>query len=75
MMPDKIDISTASAASAAATSPVWLPTAEKTVSVAADPIWAELLAPLGVLWLIIQIGYFLYDRYQKRQSEGANDGE
>lgn len=74
MIEHKIDVSTASVASAAATSPAWLPKAESAVAVAADPIWAYLLAPLGVLWLLIQIGFFLYDRYKKRKKE-TSDGK
>ena len=33
------------------------------------PIWAELLAPLGVLWLIVQIGFFLYEKWKRWDGE------
>lgn len=58
----RLEASTATVAGGAATSPAWLPVAEKQVSMFADPIWAELLAPLGVLWLVVQIGFFLYEK-------------
>lgn len=64
-MPHKVEVSTATAASVAATSRSWLPSAEEAVGLAAHPLWADLLAPLGVAWLIIQIGFFLYEKLVK----------
>ena len=72
-VPMRIEASTATVASAAATSPAWLPDAERAVSMLGHPIWGELLAPLGVLWLIVQIGFFLYEKMKRR--EAAKKGE
>ena len=82
-MSNKIEATTASVASAAASSPVWLPSAQETVGMAASPLWADLLAPLGVIWLLIQIGFYLFEKWkqyfrpamvEKRKSaKGGND--
>lgn len=74
-MPIRLEASTAAAASAAATSPAWLPDAERTVSVIGHPIWADLLAPLGVLWLIVQIAFFLYEKLKRRREEAEAEGD
>lgn len=73
MMPDKIDISTASVASVAATSPGWLPQAEEAVGIVSHPVWAALLAPLGVTWLAIQIAFFVYEKVKKHRAEMEQD--
>ncbi|MDM8011783.1 MAG: hypothetical protein QUV08_12550 [Parasphingorhabdus sp.] len=72
-MSSKIEATTASVASAAASSPIWLPSAQDTIGVAASPLWAALLAPLGVLWLVIQIGFYLYEKWKLYR--GADHGE
>lgn len=64
-MSNKIEATTASVASAAASSPVWLPSAQETVGMAASPLWADLLAPLGVIWLLIQIGFYLFEKWKQ----------
>lgn len=64
-MSHKIEATTASVASAAASSPVWLPSAQETVGIVASPLWADLLAPLGVIWLIIQICFYLFEKWKK----------
>lgn len=65
----KIEVSTGTVAAGAASSPLWLPNMKEIVSMAAHPIWAELLAPLGVLWLLIQIGFFLHDRFKPDEKD------
>lgn len=76
-MSSKIEATTASVASAAASSPVWLPSAQETVGVVASPLWADILAPLGVFWLLIQIGFYLYEKWKKHFSskEPGEGGE
>lgn len=64
-MSHKIEATTASAASAAASSPVWLPSAEEAVGLAGDPHWDDLLAQLGIIWLIIQICFYLFEKWKK----------
>ena len=48
-------------AASAVASPVWLPSLQ-TVSEAA----ALALPIVGVVWLVIQIGFFLYGKFKKR---------
>ncbi|MEM9085292.1 MAG: hypothetical protein AAGB23_05165 [Pseudomonadota bacterium] len=69
MLSHKIEVTTGTVAAGAASSPFWLPNIKEVVSMAAHPIWAELLAPLGVLWLLIQIGFFLYDRSKRGKDD------
>lgn len=72
-MSSKIEATTASVASAAAASPVWLPSAQETVGIAASPLWADMLAPLGVLWLVIQIAFYLFEKWKKYVSPLTSD--
>lgn len=71
-MSSKLEATTASVASAAATSPAWLPSAQNTVGIAASPVWADLLAPLGVAWLLIQIGFYLFEKWKKYTRPARN---
>ena len=58
---------TTTTAAAAALSPAWLPTVEEAVGMATHPFWAEILPTLGVVWLLIQIGFFLRDRINRTE--------
>lgn len=58
------DTLTSAAASAAVTSPWWLPALHNVSQLAAE------LAPiLGALWLIVQIGSKLYETYKKHKAK------
>jgi len=58
----KSDTTTTVGAVGALTSPWWLPHLHH-VSVVA----AELAPILGALWLVIKIGHWFYEQYQKRK--------
>ena len=64
-MSSRLEATTASVASAAAASPIWLPSAQDTLGVMTSPLWANLLAPLGVFWLLIQIGFYLFEKWKQ----------
>lgn len=72
-MSSRLEATTASVASAAAASPIWLPSAQDTLGVMTSPLWANLLAPLGVFWLLIQIGFYLFEKWKQYRRPAIAD--
>ncbi|MEP2103103.1 MAG: hypothetical protein ABJP02_04835 [Parasphingorhabdus sp.] len=68
-MPHKIDAATAGTAGVMATTPAWLPSAQDAVGMATHPVWGELLGFMGVVWLVLQCGWFIFDKWRKYHAE------